>query len=39
MVGSMVGDGAHSVGELPGNEEAALAANLHAAKALVEAGD
>ena len=39
MVGAVVGNGAHSVGELPGNEETALATNLHAAKALVEAGN
>ena len=39
MVGTVVGDGAHSVGELPGNEEAALATDLHSGKALIEAGD
>jgi hypothetical protein len=39
MFGTVVGDGAHSVGELPGDEEAALATNLHAAEALIEAGN
>ena len=39
MVGSVVGDGSNSIGELPGNKEAALAADLHTAKALVEAGN
>jgi ABC-type cobalamin transport system ATPase subunit len=31
--------GACSVSELPGNEDAALASNLHAGEAVVEAGD
>ena len=39
MVRTAVGDGADSVGELPGDEEATLATDLHAGKALVEAGD
>lgn len=39
MLGSVVGDDADSVSELPGNEDAALATDLHAGKALVEAGN
>lgn len=39
MVRTVVGDGSDSVGELPGNKEAALATDLHAAKALIEAGN
>jgi len=39
MVGAVVGDGADSIGELPGDEEAALATDLHSGKALIEAGN
>ncbi len=34
-----VGNGVRAVGHLPGNEDAALAANLQAFKAVVEAGN
>jgi ABC-type polar amino acid transport system ATPase subunit len=37
MVGSVVGNIAQSVGQLPGNENAALAAHLHTVKALIKA--
>jgi len=39
MVRTAVGDGADSVGELPGDEEATLATDLHAAKTLIKTGD
>jgi hypothetical protein len=37
MIRAMVRDRARSIGQLPGDEDAALAANLHAGKALVKA--
>jgi hypothetical protein len=34
-----IGHGARTIGHLPGNEDAALATDLHAFEAVVEAGD
>jgi hypothetical protein len=39
MVGAMGGNLSRSIAQLPGDEDAALAAHLHARKALVEAGN
>lgn len=39
MIGTVVWNGSASIGQLPGNEDPALAANFHAGKPLVEAGN